>query len=85
MYICIFTDERISTLSQQSLMSHLDHNTAQSLQLSLRLSTLEGVKYIYQQISEKKWNQVGCISIFFFHFWLEFFPPVRPSVCTNLT
>ena len=63
MYIFLFLsflDEQITSLSQQSLISSLDGNSARSLQLSLRLSVCEGVQQIYQQISDKKWNQVSC-------------------------
>ena len=63
MYIFLylsFPDEEITSLSQQSLISSIDGNSAKSLQLSLRLSVCEGVQQIYQQISDKKWNQVCC-------------------------
>ena len=61
-YLFNFTDEQITSLSQQSLMSSLGGNSVKCLQLSIRLSVCEGVQQIYQQLSDKKWTQVIIIS-----------------------
>ena len=53
------SDEQISDMSQQSLVSALDGNKSQDLHLSLRLSVCEGVKVMYSNYQNKKWSQVN--------------------------
>ena len=55
------SDNQMSELSQQTMVSALDGNRSQDLPLSLRLSVCEGVRIMYHSYQNKKWSKVRIV------------------------